>query len=395
MRKLIFVLALIGFTYLAVNTYACYRRVFPARPTGRGYTLSRQAVNDPPPLELDPPAAELPSPRSQLDTIPPPPEPDDAAIIARPNAPAVIGGPEDEDDEYEPPPSPMAAALCAPGLMALNVFGLAPDGPLAWLFVILLSWAAWTTGLRLLWILPARYFGWGYSPRAFRYWLWLGIPWRPVRRALDPALSWLRTLSFGKRDTDRWMGFFQRGTHTFKPGQILLGRQSFFNLPCVQPLGLTTERGVTVCASVGSGKSSWLTSHLVMYPGNFLVVDCDGAILNAIGKRLERQGRRIVKYDPFNLAPDFGGACWNPLDELEAARRRYGEEAVAEFAPVLAEGLIKKDACPERMDWGRWTGIHQIAGDAYPHAGASRKPQPALPAQAADAGRAGRTAPVG
>lgn len=325
-RNLFYAIFFIGLLYTASCMYSCYKVIVPDQPESGRQRLKLRSERIAPSgkFDLTPPTTPLPDP--DLSTL----EFTSRDALEDPGLAGVF--------YYEEPLSPLTEVLCAPGLLLLRAFGFEPESELTWLLVILTCWEVWAVGLRLSWIIPARYFGWGYSPRAFRYWQWLGIPWQPLCAALQPGIHWLRLLRIGKADTDRFAGYFQRAICTFKPGQILLGRQSFWYLPCLQPLGVTTERGVTIVAAPGSGKTSWLISHLSMYPGNFAVVDCDGSIHDAIGDHLRRQGKQTIVLAPLAGESDR----FNLLAEVMQAMQRYGDEAAVEFAAVLAEGLIKE-----------------------------------------------------
>jgi hypothetical protein len=90
--------------------------------------------------------------------------------------------------EYEEPLLPVLTVLCAPGLFVLGKIGIVPASTPVWVIAGGISWPSWAVSLRLAWIVPARYFGFGYSPESYHWWQWIGPPWRPAYKLLDPTI---------------------------------------------------------------------------------------------------------------------------------------------------------------------------------------------------------------
>lgn len=321
MRKIIFFLAFVGMLYLAINTYACYRRVFSSNEKTGFATYETTAPAG---------AGGASSERRSI-----------AAGGKERAAEAVTHGWRWTSENIFPLVAPYVPTLCAPGLFILRWLSLEANNPVTWSFTILLSWWMWATAMRLAIVPAARACGIGYSPRAFRWYVRLLPPWRIAYGIFRPFLKWWRSLSYGTRDTDRWASFTETLYHVWRPGKILLGRASLFHLPLYQPVGIKGERHLAMIASPGAGKTAMLTTMLALHLGNIFCVDCGAEVINAIGRRLAAIGKRIVNFDPYAMAPGFPAASWNPIHELDEAVKRFGEPAAIEWATTLAESLVK------------------------------------------------------
>lgn len=306
MRKLIFILAAVGLFYLAGSAYSCYRQVFP------------------------------------------PPEQTAETTDGAPGAEQGSAGPGFSEGILASPYAgqirQLAPYFCAPGLFVLTFLSFDPDSIAEWIFAFVFSWWAWGTAIRLAWIVSARIFGFGYSPRAFRYWLLLVPPWRFLYGLIRPVIRWLRFLTFGRKDTDRWASLPELLYHVFRSGKLLLGRFAYFGLGFLQPLGIRAQRHVAMIAAPGSGKSVQLATIIHAHRGAVVVTDCDGQLITATGRRKAALGMKVIKLDPFNLAPDFECADWNVFTEIDDAVMRHGEAAAVEWAATIAEALIKTPA---------------------------------------------------
>ena len=248
-------------------------------------------------------------------------------------------------------------AFMAPGLYLCGLVGFHPSSGYTLLMVLLFSWWVWATAIRLAYLIPARQFGF-YDPGQFQSWLWLWFPWRPLylydtgNRAYGLArfLGWLRQLRFGGGANNVWTGFLETATYVFNPNKdcILVGRLWFHRLGLFQPIAVPAGgRHVAMIAATGAGKTVQLMTMLGTLDTNdsCFVVDCDGAMVGALGASLEATGHKVVKLDPDNIARGFKTAGrWNPMDELACADKRYGRAAVYSFATRLANALIVEDS---------------------------------------------------
>lgn len=215
-----------------------------------------------------------------------------------------------------------------------------------WLTLAILWWAG-LTALRLAWCIPARRFGF-YNPEHFRFWSYLW-PWRPIFRPLLPFFTWLREFRHGKMATAKWTPLLESLTLMYRPGLILLGRLRWLGLPLFQPVGIEgSGRHLAMIAAPGSGKTTMLMSMLALHRGTCFVVDCDGQMINAVGRRLGSGGRGIFGkgndvrlLDPYGASKSFPGSSWNAIWELRRFVEEHGRDSAVGFAQTMAEALIK------------------------------------------------------
>lgn len=242
------------------------------------------------------------------------------------------------------PTSTVMNALLKPGAYVLWYLGFDPDSRAEIIAAVLISWWAWLTALRIAWCTAGRAFG-IVNMADYHRWLIFALPWRAVYRRWLRVSLWFKQLRYGPEATGGWTGLLPAMTLVFKRGDcIYLGRLWAFGFRLFQTLGLGGQRHVNVVAAPGSGKTRWLMAWLGMLHKNAsaFVIDCDGQIINALGRALQRAGHPIINLDPFGLS-HFPGASWNALDELTRCAVRHGRESVVRFALTLAEGLIRED----------------------------------------------------
>jgi len=175
-----------------------------------------------------------------------------------------------------------------------------------------------------------------FNPEHYRFLLIL--PWRPVWRIYNLFAMWReRTFSMGKRATAKWVGILGTFAMTYKPGHLLLGRALWHGLAWVQPIGQKIERHVVMVAGTGAGKTTMLQTILGLHYGPALVIDPKLQIEKTMGRARQRLG------PVYTLAPfEHNSHSWNPLDEIDAAIARFGENVAPRFFLKLASATILK-----------------------------------------------------
>ncbi len=317
--KLIFILALIGLGFLAVSARRFYRSWFPPSPDIVVYETTGEASADAAPWFRMPAQIEK------------------AITLAEPYA-----------KEF----TPAVPILCAPGLRLLEALGFTVNSIPEWIIVILISFRVWGLSARLGWIIPARIFGFGYSPRAFRYWLCLTtLPWRPLYGLTRPLLRWLRYRKYGEEDTSRWTTASELFYHVFRPGKLLLGRLSLFNLGFLQPVGIRAQRHVAMIAAPGSGKTVHMNTIIHCHKGAVVVTDCDGESTRATARRKAKSGMKIINLAPYGLVSEFEASGFNVFIEIDDAVKLYGEDAAVEWAATIAEALVHGPKDAGQNEW--------------------------------------------
>lgn len=242
-------------------------------------------------------------------------------------------------------PLPLLIAwILTPGAYVLWYLGFDIRTRAELIVAALISWPSWLTAARLAWFGGGKHLGIA-SLRHFHWWVNLSLPWRPLYKIWLRIIGWYRQFRYGSQATAAWTGLFAAMTLFFKPGDcVYLGLLWVAGIGLYQPLGIRGPRHVTVVASAGSGKTRWLMAWLGMLhkDASAFVIDTDGQIINGLGRALQDAGHKIVNLDLFNLN-NFPKSCWNAIQELDAAAKRHGRQAVVRFAQTLAEALIRED----------------------------------------------------
>jgi type IV secretory pathway TraG/TraD family ATPase VirD4 len=309
LRKLFFAVFLAGLLYMASAMYACYGRLFPQIKPAPAASVSKPTESR---------FAKIEATLTAYTKV----------ILASPYA--------DQIWDFAP-------TFCAPGLAVLTFLFIETDSPVEWGIAFVLSWWFWGTLLRLAFIIPARFFGIGYAPSRFLYFLWLLPPWRPFYGMLRPVIRWARSLFFGRAETDRWASLLEvlYLVYRRRKRQIPLGRINLFHLGFWQPVGIGGDRHIAMVGAPGSSKTTTLIAMLAQHLGNIFCIDCGAECINAIGPYLAAQGKRVINIDFYKMADDFPISNWNAVLEIADAVKRYGPAAAVEFAMTLAEALIK------------------------------------------------------
>lgn len=206
---------------------------------------------------------------------------------------------------------------------------------------LLVVWGFAANIIRTAFVLPARYLGL-YDMGRFHDYLNFSPPWRAVYGFFQPFIHWRRHHSFGRPPSSQPAGWLETMYHVHQPGDIPVGIFAPGNIGAFQPVSVKGEGMVALVAPPGSGKTVHIITLIQQEKGNVLVFDVDGQIIHAVGQSLAERGKKVVKLDPFNLAPSFPGASINLIAELTACEKRHGREAVVGFAKVLADALIQK-----------------------------------------------------
>jgi len=228
-----------------------------------------------------------------------------------------------------------------PGAYLVTRLGVTPDGPAAFGLAFLISWWLWVAAARTIYFVLGRIFGFANMAR-YRWWLLAGPPWRPIFRIWLVVRRFFRQFTFGTRATACWTGPLAAMTLPFNQRDaVFIGRLWWKGVKLLQPLGIRGPRHIAVVAASGAGKTRWAKGWLGMLPreASAFIIDCDGDIVNTLGPAAKRAGHKIINLDPFGLSK-FPGACWNALDELTAAAKRHGRQAVVRYGQTLAEGLV-------------------------------------------------------
>lgn len=240
--------------------------------------------------------------------------------------------------------------VSAPGVLLLSHLGVDVVPGWSLLAALLLGWIFWVRVSRFLFFSFARPLGLA-GAAEYRAWLRLGLPWQRPFRALLEVPRFFRQIGFAKGPSGHWASFWEIASNPFdaRAGGILVGRLALFQrLGLHLPVGLPDGGKHVACLSyAGGGKTSWLQTWLgCLNPrASAFVFDMDGAMVNSFGAVLEREGHKVIKLDPDNLAKGFpAGARWNPMNELTIAAKREGAGAVVAFAEALSKALIVEDS---------------------------------------------------
>ncbi len=113
---------------------------------------------------------------------------------------------------------------------------------------------------------------------------------------------------------NKWMAAHELMQHTYRPGQIVLGKFGG------KFLGHLDDRLMVTIAGARAGKTSTvLEPNLVLYPGSLICLDPKGELASAA--RLRRAlGHLVYVLDPFGVSGE-ASACFNVLEELDLKSR--------------------------------------------------------------------------
>lgn len=242
--------------------------------------------------------------------------------------------------------------LLTPGVWALSAIGLRPDTRFELLLALVLSLWMTGTGLRLLYCIPGRLFGF-WNPEHFRFFLW--IPWRRCLAGILWVRGWWEQIAvIGTRATAGFAGPLSTMIHVFNPsrGDIFVGRLQAAGIGLFQPIGIPSEKHFVMVAGAGAGKTALVTTQCAYWRGNLCAVDPQGAISRTIAARRGRGGdgifglkRKMRVLSPYpNVVPSIASAHWNALDEIDIFVKREGRAAAVRVSTTMAEGLIKIDS---------------------------------------------------
>jgi type IV secretory pathway TraG/TraD family ATPase VirD4 len=221
---------------------------------------------------------------------------------------------------------------------------------LAVCFAVIGVWYGLFAIPRFIWVVSGRAFGF-YKPSDFRLFTKFGLPWRFIYRPIHKIKMWFVThFLSGRKATAKFASLLETMSLVYKPNQIFLGRLSLFGIPLFQPVGINNPNGrhITMVAGTGSGKTTQLMTMLGLHNGNMFVVDCDAQMYNALKRRqgyggdgISGKGKQVFVLDPYHQADIGVSACWNPIEEIDAAVEQHGEDMAVDAAVSLANGLIK------------------------------------------------------
>lgn len=182
----------------------------------------------------------------------------------------------------------------------------------------------------------------------------VGVLWRPPYAHLwVPFLWWRRQVRLSTGANAGWASPFMVQTQYFRPGgdDVPLGRFVWKGIKGFQTIAYRGPLHVNFVGPAGSGKTSSFVSWLGTLPPKAATfyIDCDAEITRTLGDTFTSDGHKVVCLDPNHLAPARFRGHWNALDELTAAEKRHGREAVANFAKALGEGLVRDENCQQEI----------------------------------------------
>lgn len=217
-------------------------------------------------------------------------------------------------------------------------------------FWALVIWYSIFAVPRFIWVVTGRAFGF-YKPSDFRLFTKFGLPWRFIYRPIHKIKMWFVThFLSGRKATAKFASLLETMSLVYKPNQIFLGRLSLFGIPLFQPVGIDNPNGrhITMVAGTGSGKTTHLMTMLALHDGNAFVVDCDAQMYNALKRRqgyggngILGKGKIVLALDPYNQSNTGKSACWNPIEEIDAAVEQHGEDMAVDAAVSLSHSLIR------------------------------------------------------
>ena len=136
---------------------------------------------------------------------------------------------------------------------------------------------------------------------------------------------------------NHWMRPHELLSHSYVPGQIILGKFAGHFL------GHLDDRPLVTIAGARAGKTSTvLEPNLYLYPGSCIVLDPKGELSERTSAL-----RRALGHDVYVLAP-FGesSAAFNPLDELDATRNTIVDDVAG-----IAQAIIVGDEDSRSKHW--------------------------------------------
>lgn len=325
MRRILYLLAFIGFLWVAVNTWSCY--VHLTEPSTNHYRQAPKSESIPPPpipFEIDPPSG-------------------------------TDGGSGIGDETLTL-------------LSTEEGNSLDPENFPAWhLTAALALWWLVATAGRIVWFVIGNALGLT-SPASFRLWLWLfplSYVWRFLyKRIWQPLAFWYEELFRMRfRATAGFASIWEVMSLVFKPGDVYLGRLRTFGIGWWQAIGTKATKHLVMLAGTGGGKTTLLLTLLGLHRGNAFVIDPKGQMATVLAKPLSRK-RKVCILDPRRIVRGQRTAHWNSFDEMvraverqrrrnqweleEAARRGdppptdlpNPEDIAVIYAMKIAEGLV-------------------------------------------------------
>ena len=240
-----------------------------------------------------------------------------------------------------------------PGTWLFSKIGLSIQGPFSFLLAAYISYAAWITAIRIIYIC-LRPFGL-YNP-AFHH--LLTIPgWRSIYRFLESYHRWKEEVfSKSKGHSAKTASLLSNLAQTYKRGRIFMGRAKAFGFGIIQPVGCKSEGHRVLVGSARSGKSNHLCTEVALWKGNVFMLDPKATLTKILWRRLGSGGNGIAgkcgnfqALDPFGMVADtLPSAGFNIFSELKWIAERFGEDAVVRFAAKTAEALVRMDTTDKK-----------------------------------------------
>lgn len=169
---------------------------------------------------------------------------------------------------------------------------------------------------------------------------WPLLPWRPVFKQWLAIQRWYeRVILIGSRgSTGGFAGVLATLTLLYKPGHLLLGRASAFDIGLAQPVGIKPQRHLFCYAQTGSGKTTLLITILQCWAGSALVIDPKGQIVEALMDQDSKRTWFVI--DPYRISKAAQSACINFFDCIKEAVARDGAAVAVLWALRIAEAMI-------------------------------------------------------
>lgn len=182
-----------------------------------------------------------------------------------------------------------------------------------------------------------RLFGF-YHPAFYQFFLL--VPWRPFWRIYIALSEWKeRVFSMGRKATAGWPHILSVLCIIYRPNHLLLGRAMWMGLPLPQSVGVPVERHVVMIAGTGAGKTVLLQTLLGLHRGSALVIDPKLQADDTMQAARKQLGP-VYTLAPFS--PERSHS-WNPLDEIEAAIKRFGIDTAPRFLLKIAASTILRE----------------------------------------------------
>lgn len=168
---------------------------------------------------------------------------------------------------------------------------------------------------------------------------WPRLPWRPACKFWLSVKRWYeRVFLIGKLgSTGGFAGVMATLTLLYKPGQLLLGRASAFDIGLAQPIGIKPQRHLFCYAQTGSGKTTLLITIIACWIGSVIVVDPKAQIRDALAGKDRRTWYTV---DPYGTSKAEQSDSINVFDCIKDAMVRDGADAAVLWSSRIVEALI-------------------------------------------------------